>query len=209
MINWVPTLSRQPGGWLPTLLFGEYPWTIEAEQSSTEWSVGLVARFAATQLVFFVLIPSVIGLHFIWAIYFSIALPFLRFFLISALRRRLFGDVPAESACLFPKNETGDLKRRYVELLIKVTAFWVAAILVFLSCALSMQLGMDQQWNPFTRTIGVESGDFLKIYEIVEFFLFISGFFAVSGFLWWPMYALLEWLELRSKTGTARGTAHA
>jgi hypothetical protein len=209
MMYWVPPLSRQPGGWLPTLLFGEYPWTVEAEQNSTEWSVRFVARSAATQLVFFVLIPSVLGLHFIWAIYFAIALPFLRFFLISALRRRLFGDVPAGSACLFPKNETGDLKRRYVELLIKVTAFWLTAVLVFLSCVLSMQLGMGQQWNPFTRTIEFESGDFLKLYELINFFLFVSGFFAISGLLWWPMFVMLEWLELRSKTGMARGATHA
>jgi hypothetical protein len=209
MMLWIPTLSRQPGGWLPTVLFEEYPWTIEAEKSRAEWPVGLVARSAATHLFFFVLIPSFLGLYFIWAIYFAIVLPVVRFFVMSALRRRLFGDVPPNSACLFPKNEVGDSRRKYVELVIKVTAFWLTTILVFSLCILSLWLAMGQQWNMFTRTIELESGDFLKIYEMVDFFLLVSGFFAISGLLWWPMFVPFEWLGLRSKTGKMRGLTHA
>lgn len=198
MNHWLTPLIQQPGGWFPTFL-REYPWSVAYDQIRKDQTIKIPIKPICVQLFFFVATPFLLGLHFIWAIYLIFILPVIFLLAMWAMRRRFFGDTPAVNACLFPKDESRDLSRRYGDLLLMVSTVWLTAIVVFFVCLLAMQLGMGEQWNPFTRTVKLESGDFLKIYELVEVFLFGGGFLAFSGLVWWPMYVFFEWLELRSK----------
>jgi hypothetical protein len=123
--------------------------------------------------------------------------------------RWLFQDVPPKTACLWPRNAQREFIREYQVTLISVTAVWTISIVAFLQCIEFMQYGLGDQWNPFTREIRLTKGGPYDGYGVVQLWMFASGFFAISGMIWWPMYAFFEWLTMTKRTQLEGAAEHA
>ncbi len=138
------------------------------------------------------------------------ALYFLQFMLMVAtligsplavrlLSRLLFGKVPLTEACLWPADPVRDEQRGYWALMLRLAAVWLAASLVFFDSIWALRTGLGDQWSPFTRTIHVTKSGPYSEYVIFDIALFVSGFFFLSGFVWFPMYAFFERLTMSGR----------
>ncbi len=84
--------------------------------------------------------------------------------------------------------------------MLTASTYWLMSILVFVNFALMMKSGMGDQWNAFTRTIRIVKGGPYSEYAPIEMFMFISGFFAITGLVWLPMIVFFEWLVTRKQS---------
>lgn len=163
--------------------------------------------------LFFVGVPlTIVGpiltLHFILLIFLSI----LGLVSLRLLRARIFGPIPARQACIFPRNEVRDIKRRYADLVLTLSVLWVFSIVIFAYSVFVMKDGLGDRWNTFARPFKLTDHGTDGYFQFIECFMLPSGFFAVSGLVWWPMYVFFEWLDARQRIRGIDGTgrsAHA
>lgn len=135
--------------------------------------------------------------------------PILVFLATSVLMKWVFENLPPTSACVWPRNPRRDAIRKYQETLIIVSMVWLLSIAAFLLCIEFMQYGLGDQWNPFTREIRITKGGPLDGFGIIDMAMFVSGFFAISGLVWWPMYVFFEWLLMKKQAEQGKGLGHA
>jgi hypothetical protein len=164
----------------------------------------------ALSIAFFSVLFTGHGLSYFvltWSIFALI--PIAGLFSWAFLHRLAFKKTSPRASCVYPRDDARDLWRRYGEVVLKATLFWLTFVGIFLTCCYSMKSGMGDQWNPFTRTIRLtKSGPFSE-YNGHQIALFVSGFFALSGLIWWPMIVFFEWLTTRGRVHKMRGMAHA
>ena len=135
--------------------------------------------------------------------------PILLILATALLRNWIFQDVPPNSACVWPRNAAKDSVRKYQDTITTVSMVWGVTTVVFLLCVEFMRFGLGDQWNPFTRDIRLTNGGPFREYGIIEMAMFCSGFFAITGLLWWPMYVFFEWLSIRKCTQPEGVAPHA
>lgn len=135
--------------------------------------------------------------------------PFLLVLMTAIFRRWFFEDVPPNSACIWPRNARRDSVRQYQHTLITVSMVWVVLTVVFLLCVEFMRFGLGDQWNPLAREIRITKGGPFGGYGIVNWAVCVSGFFAITGLVWWPMYAFFEWLSVEQRAGQDQRATHA
>jgi hypothetical protein len=153
--------------------------------------------------------PFAYGTDFAWrfhAIWLSVAGIAV---LIPASRHLLLGGVPAKTACAWPRNRKTDSVRRYLVTVVTVTVVWLTSVAVFLQSVMTMQYGLGADWNPFTRAIRITKGGPYAEYGFIELIMFLSGFLAITGLIWWPMYVFFEWLEARRLNSSLAGELDA
>jgi hypothetical protein len=185
--------------------------TEQAMQAWEGWERAKTVGAFLTCLILFGLVPLfAYGLEFTllsWAIF--VLIPLAGLFGWAFLHRFAFKKISPRASCVYPRDDRRDLWRRYGELFLQVTIIWMTFVGIFLTCIYTMKLGMGDQWNPFTRTIRLtKSGPFSE-YGLHELAMFVSGFFALTGLVWWPMIVFFEWLTTRGRVHKMRGMAHA
>lgn len=205
-------LINDPGGWPRGAASNEFQATLEkARLESVREVSGSPGRmvFSVVCLLGFLGFPFAYGADFAWRFHalwlivvgFAVTAP--------AMRNLLLSGVPANTACAWPINRNNDSVRRYLDTAVKVTYVWLTSAAVFLQSALTMQHGLGADWNPFTRAIRITKGGPYTEYGFVEMIMFVSGFLAITGLVWWPMYMLFEWLETRKPNSEQGATANA
>lgn len=206
-------LINDPGGWPRGMSFD--PAAAARRQASHAearvrfGSATNAALLFAFVLVIFLAFPFSYGVafasrfHSLWFIALIFAC------LAPVMRRMVLGRVPANRACRWPKNERDDRRRQYQDLVIKVTLIWLMSLAVFLQTVMTMRYGLGDDWNPFTRATRITKGGSYAEYGFIQIVMFISGFFAITGFIWWPMYLFFEWLEMRRDVGKGKEGLHA
>jgi hypothetical protein len=141
--------------------------------------------------------PIAYGMDFALRLYLLFLLPLFCLIPAALLRPVLLHGLPANHACAWPMDRKSDLIRRYLGTVFAVSTYWLMSIAIFLNSALMMRRGMGDQWNPLTRTIRLTKTGPYSEYGFVEMVLILSGVFAITGLLWWPMVVFFEWLETR------------
>lgn len=159
--------------------------------------------------LFLVLFPLVEALEFALRLYLLFLLPLICWVPASFLRPFFWHGLPANNACAWPMDLHWDKMRSYLGTVLAASTYWLMSIAIFLHCALTMRSGMGDQWNPLTRTIKIQKGGPFSEYVFFEMAMILSGVFAVTGLVWWPMIVFFEWLEARKKTGKQGVQAHA
>jgi hypothetical protein len=203
----VELLFIEPGGW-PRF-------SKAAFERSPEDEARLAERISKNKtdrpwavLLLLGLIPGLLsmadGLEFALRFYLLLLLPLICWLPASFVRPRLLQGLPADNACAWPMDLHWDRMRSYIGTVLTVSTYWLMSGTVFLQCVLMMQSGMGDQWNPLTRTIHLTKGGPYSEYAFIEMALFVSGFFAITGLVWWPMIVFFEWLGTR-KTMVEQG----
>jgi hypothetical protein len=203
---------EDPGGWPRGMTFDEEVAARRAAYLESRRFSG-PPEAAKTKLIlgvlFLLAIPLLGGFGFAWRLHslWVIALCFL--FVSWAMRKALLNGLPAKTACAWPINPKGDEWRKYIDLMITVTVVWLMSLAIFAQCVMTMKYGLGDDWNPFTTSFRIPKNGPLSQYGYIEMVMFVSGFFAMTGFLWWPMYAFFEWLDYSKRTAVAGASAHA
>lgn len=197
----VSLLNLDPGGW-PRFAKADFARSaaeverrakvIEANKTKHPVLVGVVTGF----LVGFV--PLTNGIEYALWTYLLYALPLLCYLPIAFLRPYLLNGLPADFACAWPKNLRLGRIRSYVGLMVSISSFWLMSCAVFVASCLMMRSGLADQWNPLTRTIHLPKNGLYSEYTFIDFVMIASGFFALTGLLWMPMYAFFEWLTAKA-----------
>ncbi|MCB6177559.1 hypothetical protein LHP98_05370 [Rhodobacter sp. Har01] len=206
------TLLHDPGGW-PRFSKAAFARSAEDEARLAErvarnrprhpWEVVFLALLVLGGIAYGD------GLDFALRFYLLFLLPFLCFIPAAVVRPYLLCGLPANHACAWPKDLNGDRMRSHLGTVLSASTYWLMSIVVFLHCAQTLRSGMGDQWNPFTRTIRMGKGGPYSEYVPIEMFMLISGFFAITGLLWWPMIVFFEWLETRKPDSEQGGGANA
>jgi hypothetical protein len=205
-------MFENPGGWPRGLTFDEEVAARRAAYDASRRFSGppeVVKTKLILVLLLFLAVPLIGGFGFAWRVHslWVIALGFL--FVGWVLRNAMLKGVPAKTACAWPSNPDGDKWRSYIDLMVTVTVVWLMSLAIFVQCVMTMQYGMGDEWNPFTRSIRLTKGGPYSGYGLVQMIMFVSGFFAVTGFLWWPMYAFFEWLGYSKRIVARESGTHA
>lgn len=203
-------LRQRPGGW--SYAFGQVP-----KEGMPEWQPrsGFPDQnpsFAfAIGFAIFGVIPTILsGVTYtlcLWSIF--VFIPVAGLYVSRMVRSFTFRDLPAKSACRFPRNEADDLWRSYRETVLIATAIWLTLAVLCLTCVATMRAGLGDEWNAFTRTIQMTKGGPYSEYFIIELAMFISGAIALTGLVWWPLTIFFEWLTTRERVRHLQGECYA
>lgn len=136
-------------------------------------------------------------------------MPLLAMVMIRFARAAIFGDIPAVSACLFPRQEARDIWRAYLELVLFVSAVWLGTSLIFGMAVLVLKNGLGNDWNVFTRSFRMVKGGPYYEYTLFDGTMLTSGFLAITGLVWWPMYVFFERLEAKRRIRALEGATLA
>ncbi|MDO8983645.1 hypothetical protein [Cypionkella sp.] len=158
----------------------------------------LIILFVAVVLLAF-------GLDYVWKLMLLLGVPFIFLFVLSSIRAWTFGPVPAKVACLYPRDEVEDCRRRYKDLMLGLSMFWLHAVIMVLFCnwVLEGVLGEDYvffEFHPSLQKRGSQSE-----YSLFQAVMAIEGAIALSGLLWLPMYAFFERLEMQKSIRSLGG----
>lgn len=194
-------LQYQPGEWRLNELSPTPKWVTrqQAPKPGTGWVV----------LIGLCVLPFLGGVGFgvrfglLWIV------PGLCLFFSIALSRWSFLGVPVGAACLWPRDDRKDAVRAYQAVLLKVSTAWLIALALFALSVEFMHYGLGDQWNPFTREIRITKDGPYWEYAPIDLLMIASGFFAITGLLWWPMYAVFEWLSVSKTIRHGRAASHA
>lgn len=95
----------------------------------------------------------------------------------------------------------------YWGLMTKLTLYWMSFCLVALYSYIALRLGFGGDWFPFSRTEHIGKSHPLYGYTLFDGTLLISGFLAITGIIWLPMYFLFEGIETKKKLKILRERA--
>ena len=145
------------------------------------------------------------GGDYSWKMILLMAIPFLFLFAWSKIRVWAFGTVPAKVACLYPRDEIEDCRRRYKDLMLGLSMFWLHAVIIVLFCNWILEgvLGEDYvffEFHPSLQKRGSQSE-----YSLFQAVISIEGAIALSGLMWLPMYAFFERIEMQKRIRSLGG----
>lgn len=196
-------LANDPGGW-PRFSKSAFARSAE-DDARLEQQIAKKIPNHPWEVVFLALlvlggIAYGFGWDFAWKFYLLFLLLPLSFAPAAVLRPHLLRGLPSNNACAWPRDLRSDRFRSYLGTVLTASTYWLMSILVFANIALMMKSGMGDQWNAFTRTIRIVKGGPYSEYAPIEMFMFISGFFAITGLVWLPMIVFFEWLVTRKQS---------
>jgi hypothetical protein len=126
-------------------------------------------------------------------------LPYLAGVLIYRTKRTVQLDKLALGAPDNTDLQSDVIRSRHKLLMFQLTSFWFGCCIMVSYSIFFLKLGLKEQWFIFTRTEFIGKHHPLFMWTIFDQTLLYSGFFALTGLLWLPMYFFFEGLEVKRK----------